>query len=230
MAVLITGSSSGLGLELAKHYVEQQVEVIGCSRSGAAINAPNFTDCKVDVSIENSVKEMFRDLSEKKINIDSVIHCAGISQASLAIMTSSKKAREIIDVNFLGMFMVTREAVKKMMLRNFGRIVLISSVNVPLHSKGGCIYNASKAAAENLMKTLTTECGSFDITFNSLGLSIIKNTGMASELNSKAAEEKRSQLDKPTDLDISDITHAIDFFTHKSAGKISAQTLYLGAP
>lgn len=230
MAILITGSSSGLGLELAKYYIEQQLEVVGCSRSGTPVNAPNFTDYKVNVSVENSIMDMFHDISDKKINIDTVIHCAGISQASLAIMTSSKKAREILDVNFLGMFVVTREVVKKMMLRGFGRIVLISSVNVPLHSKGGCIYNASKAAAENLMKTMTTEFGSLDITFNSLGLSIIKDTGMASELNSKAAKEKRDQLDKPIDLNISDITHAIDFFTHKNAGKVSGQTLYLGAP
>lgn len=230
MAILITGSSSGLGLELAKYYVDRQTEIIGCSRSGTPISAPNFTDYKVDVSIENSIMDMFHDLSEKKVNIDILIHCAGISQASLAIMTSSKKAREILDVNFLGMFMVTREAVKKMMLRRFGRIVLISSVNVPLHSKGGCIYNASKAAAENLMETMTTELGSLDITFNSLGLSMVKDIGMASELSSKAAEEKRSQLDKPLDLDISDITHGIDFFTHKNAGKVSGQTLYLGAP
>jgi len=230
MATLITGASRGLGFELTKAYIARDITVIGCSRSGADIEAPNFIDYKADVANEHEVKTMFKELSKSKVEIDTIIHSAGLSQSSLAIMTSADKASDIIDVNFLGTFLVTREGIKKMMQTGYGRIISISSVNVPLHSPGGSIYNSTKAAIENLMQTLTSEYGHMDITFNSLGLSIVKDSGMAKGLSDKAAQEKRDKLGKPVDLEISEVVHAIDFLSDSRAAKVSGQTIYMGAP
>ena len=80
------------------------------------------------------------------------------------------------------------------------------------------------------MKTLTSELGQMDITFNSLGLSIVKESGMSNSLSEAASQEKRSQLDKPDDLDVTEIVHALDFLVHPAAAKVSGQTIYLGAP
>lgn len=230
MAILITGASNGLGNALVKTYLARGETVIGCSRSGANFDTPNYHDRRLDITNEPAVKALFRELGQQKVVIRTLIHSAGLSQSSIAMMTSAQHARNIMDVNFTGTFLITREAIKDMMRHQYGRIISISSVNVPLHSRGSSVYNASKAATENLMKTLTSELGHIDITFNSLGLSIVKDSGMAQQLSDAAAKEKRSCLDKPADLDIEDVVHALDFFSHSSAAKVSGQTLYLGAP
>lgn len=230
MAMLITGASQGLGHNLIRTYLARGETVIGCSRRGAKFDSPNYIDHRIDVTNDTEVKDLFRGLGRRKIKVQKLIHSAGISQSTLALMTSAEAARNIMNVNFTGTFLITREAIKHMMRTQFGRIVTISSVNVPLHSRGGSIYNASKAAAENLMKTLTSELSQMDITFNSLGLSIVKESGMSNDLSEAASEEKRAQLDKPDDLDITEIVHALDFLVHPAAAKVSGQTIYLGAP
>lgn len=229
-SVLITGASKGLGLSIAKAMTDRGDSVVGFSRSESSLDLPNYTHIQGDVTDEQAVKGLFKTLREKKINVDRVVHSAGLAQNSLALVTASEEARHIMDVNFLGTFLVSKHATRAMMRRRFGRIVVLSSINVPLHSRGGSIYNSSKAACESLMRTLTSEAGAMDITYNALGLSIVADTGMADGLTEEAAQEKRVHLDKTGDLSVHEVVNALDFLLGELAAKISGQTIIFGAP
>ncbi|MFP5458684.1 MAG: SDR family NAD(P)-dependent oxidoreductase, partial [Bacteriovoracia bacterium] len=61
---VITGSSSGLGLAMAVHLLEQGWNVAGGSRSGTEIDHENFYDLELDVTDEAAVEEFYRTLAE----------------------------------------------------------------------------------------------------------------------------------------------------------------------
>ena len=115
-----------------------------------------------------------------------------------------------------------------MQKNNFGRIVNLSSINVPLVSKGSALYNASKAGMDVLGQTLSAECIGYDITINTIGISLVEKTNMFNQLNEKELKIKKSQLLKPTPIKTNEIMAAINFLCSEDAKNITAQTIYFG--
>lgn len=227
-SILVTGSSRGLGKSLAEAYLSMGMKVFGCSRNPAAIEHQNYRHFTLDITDEQSVVAMFKEIYSLKTRLDLTINNAGITQASLGILTNADAAREIINTNVLGTFLVTREALKLMQRQRYGRIVNFSSINVPQGSVGSSLYSASKAALESMALTLSRENAKVDITINTIGLSLVDKTGMLGSLSPKAVTEKQSLLVKPELLNVEEIIHAIDFFSSPLAKNISAQTIYFG--
>lgn len=225
---LVTGTSRGIGHNLAKAFCERGHSVIGCSRSNADISHSNYQHFQIDICEEKSVQGMFADLARDKCPLDILINNAGLSQSSPALFTTQELAQEIVSVNLIAAFVMAREALKLMKRRKFGRIINFTSINVPLASSGSSIYNASKAALGVLSETLARELSGDDITVNTLGLSLVTGSGMASELSQDARQEKLQALAKPVLLEIDEIIHAIEFLSAPEAKNISGQTLYFG--
>jgi 3-oxoacyl-[acyl-carrier protein] reductase len=227
--ILVTGSSRGLGQALARDLLDRGDQVIGCSRSCASIEHENYRHFIADVADDSSVREMFRGVSAAG-GLHVLVNNAGVGQASLAVLTSAADAELLLRVNLLGAFLVSREAIKVMKRSRFGRIIHFSSVNARLGSIGSAIYNATKAAVENLALSLARECAADDITINALGLSLVEGTGMLEGLSSKAAAAKQQALAKPQPLTAAEILHAVDFLSAPQARNITGQTLYFGGP
>ena len=230
MAFLITGASRGVGAGIVELLLERGDSVIGCARSTVDRDHPNYTHIQADVSNEDDVKRLFKNIRSEKADIDTVVNCAGVAQQQLAIATPAAQVSDILKANVLGTFLVSKYAIKTMMRSGFGRIISLSSINVKLNSKGSTAYNASKAAIESLMDGLSSEVKGMDITFNALGLSIVADSGMENDLSEDAYKDKMANLRKPGAMTCDEILHAIDFLRSPSASKISGQTIYFGAP
>ena len=226
--VLITGTSRGLGEALAHAYLAAGEQVVGCSRGAATIAHENYHHFCVDIADERSISEMFSSIRTAKLVPRLLVNNAGVVQSSLATITSAQVAKHIISINLLGNFLICREAMKLMQRHRFGRIVNFSSINVPLGSVGSAIYNATKAGLEAMGHSLANECKSYDITVNTIGLSLVANTGMADSLSGAAHSEKQAQLMKPKLLTTEEVLAAINFFASAQAKNITGQLLYFG--
>ena len=226
--VMITGSSRGLGSALAKAYLAAGEQVLGCSRGAASIEHSNYRHYTVNVSDELSISKMFADMRDSKLVPRLLVNNAALAQKSLATFTSSQTAKEILDVNLLGTFLICRETLKLMQRHGFGRIVNLSSINVPLASVGSSLYNATKAGLDAMGHSLANECKTYDITVNSIGLSLVADTGMSESLNEAVLAAKQKQLLKPKLLETAEIFAAINFFASKEARNITGQLLYFG--
>lgn len=226
--VLVTGASRGLGRGLVERLLDAGRTVAGCSRQSSDIEHSNYTHYVVDISDEPSVVAMFRDIAALRVPLTLLVNNAGVSQASLGILTRATNAEAIIRTNLLGTFFVSREAIKLMQRQKYGRIVNFSSINVPLGSVGSSLYNASKAGVEAFSNVLARECGNADITINTLGLSLVSNSGMLGALGEKAMSAKQSNMLKPKVLEIDEILHAVNFFASPLASNLTCQTLYFG--
>lgn len=227
-AILITGSSQGLGRALVESFLARGYFVYGCSRRPSTFIGERYRHFEVDVGDEAAVAAMFKEIATNKMRLALVVNNAGLTQASLAILTRVADAENIIRTNLLGSFLVSRAAMKLMQRQRFGRIVNFSSINVPLGSTGSAVYNACKAGVDAMSKTLTRECQGLDITINTLGLSVVANTGMVSALEPRALEEKKLGLVKRDLLSVDEIVHALVFLQSPMAKNISSQTIYFG--
>ena len=226
--ILVTGASRGLGRGLVERYLSDGATVAGCARQASDIDHPNYTHFVTDIRDEASVVSMFKGVAALKAPLRLLINNAGTSQASLGILTRGSTAQEIVQTNLLGTFFVSREALKLMQRHKKGRIVNFSSINVPLGSTGSSLYNATKAGVEAMSHVLARECGSVDITINTLGLSLVGNSGMLGALGEKAVAAKQSNMLKPEVLDLDEIVHSINFFASPLARNLTCQTLYFG--
>jgi len=226
--IFITGTSHGLGYELAKHYLDIGCSVYGCSRKDLNLAHSNYKHFILDIRNPLDVSAMFNTIKKMGRPIEILINNAGISQTSLTIATPDEVALNIIQTNLLGTYFVTRGALKEMLRSNYGRIINFSSINLPQGSIGSAVYNASKAGIDGLTASLSREFGRTDITINTIGLSLVSNSGMLNELSEKALLLKKGQLIKGEILNIEEIIHAIDFFASPVSKNITCQKLYFG--
>ena len=128
--ILITGSRVGIGQYLARYYVERGAQVVGCSRQPVEHELDSYTHFCLDVADESAVKEMFTAVNEKFGRLDILINNAGAGSMNHFLLTPVTTVRRLMDVNYIGTFLCSREAAKIMRMNNYGRIVNMSSVAV----------------------------------------------------------------------------------------------------
>ena len=135
--------------------------------------------------------------------------------------------KDIINTNFIGTILFSRESAKLMKRNQFGRIVNIVSVDTPLKLEGTAIYAASKAAVVNFTEIIAKELSAYNITINSVGPAPIKT-----DLIQGISEKKfTSMLDKQAIKrysEFNDISNVIDFFVQRQSDFVTGQVIYLG--
>jgi 3-oxoacyl-[acyl-carrier protein] reductase len=158
--ILITGTSRGIGRYLLEQFDGQYI--YGCTRDTS------------DVSSEVDVLRMFNYIIEDSGKIDILINNAGVASMNSSLLTTCEKAMQIINTNFIGTFLCSREAAKIMLKQKYGRIINISSIGVGLDIPGEAVYLASKAAIETLTKVMAKELNGTGITVNCIRPGIVE--------------------------------------------------------
>jgi 3-oxoacyl-[acyl-carrier protein] reductase len=143
------------------------------------------------------------------------------------LLTSATKTREIMDTNFIGTFLMCREAGRLMKKNNFGRIVNLVSVATPLRLEGEAIYAASKAAVISFTQVIAKELASFGITANAVG-----PTPIETDLIKSVPKEKLDHLISLQAIKragtFGDVTNVIDFLIRPESDFITGQVIFLG--
>jgi 3-oxoacyl-[acyl-carrier protein] reductase len=173
---LITGSSRGIGAELALRLAADGFKVV-VNYAGSAGAAQGVADrikaaggeaiaAKADVADPAAVIAMF-DAAEKAFGgIDVVVNCAGVLKLAKVAEFDDKIFDQTVAINLKGTFNFCREAAKR--LRNGGRIINFSSsvIGVRLPTYG--VYIATKAAVEGLTQVLAQEMRGRGISVNAV--------------------------------------------------------------
>jgi 3-oxoacyl-[acyl-carrier protein] reductase len=226
--MVISGTSRGIGYELALHYSKMGFNVIGCSRSKCNLKHKNYSHFEVDISDELQVKYFFKEIRSRYGRLDYLINNAAInSSLSLVTLVPFSSAEETLKINFLGTFLMSREALKIMMKNSFGRIVNFGSMAVKHEERGEAIYSASKAAVCTFTKILAKEVSKFGITCNIVSPSAI-DTDLMKNINYEAL---KSVLDRNAITELgsfNDVINLIDWIISPKAATITGQNIYLG--
>ena len=225
--MLITGARKGIGRHLAEHYLSQGYSVVGCSRKTSTLNHDRYAHFQLDVADEHGVKQMFTEIAATHDRLDILINNAGIASMNHVLLTSAAKAREIIDTNFIGTFLMCREAARLMKRNQFGRIVNFASVATPLKLEGEAVYAASKAAVISFTQVAAKELASLGITVNAIG-----PTPIDTDLIKSVPREKLDQLVSLQAIKrrgtFDDVTNLVDFLIRRESDFITGQVIFLG--
>lgn len=225
--LVITGTRKGIGLSLAQHYLEQGWRVVGCSRGDGSIEHTNYSHYSLDVSDEQAVISMARDIKKAHGHIDALVNNAGIASMNHALLTPGETVNRILQTNVIGTFLFCREMAKLMRKSDAPRIVNFTTVAHPLNLEGEAIYAASKAAVESLTRILSRELAELKITVNAIGptpidTDLIKGVPPA-KMDALIARQALPRLGQ-----VSDVINAIDFFIAPQSDFITGQIIYLG--
>ena len=232
---IISGSSRGIGKALSQHYLGCGDIVVGCARSTSDIAHENYRHFILDINDEKAVVSMVRAAKKEFGKIDICLNNAGMASMNHILTTSYESAKRLVDVNFLGAFLLSREAAKAMISAKIsnknsatsGVIINLSSVAAPLCLEGEAIYAASKAACENLTKTMAKELASYSIRVNAIALTPVQTDLIKAVPKDKIKALLEQQAIKRFG-EFDDIINVIDFFISQKSDFITGQIITLG--
>lgn len=164
MKVVISGASSGIGLALARHYLERGATVAALARRGDLLQAlaaefPDKVYCyTLDVRDAPAIQQAASDFMARVGVPDIVIANAGVSRGTLTEYVEDEEVfQNIMDINVLGMVKTFQPFLAAMRNVRHGTLVGISSVAGFRGLPGSGAYSASKAAAISYMESLRVE-------------------------------------------------------------------------
>lgn len=224
---LVTGASRGIGLLIAQHFIKKGYSVIGFSRKPHDLFCPEYRHYEVDISDAASVKRAFVAIAKEQGRVDVLVNNASVLTSQYAMILPPANAAAMVSVNLLGAFYVAREAARLMSKEKYGRIVNISSMAVCLEPQGDSMYAATKAGSETMTNILAKELARYNITCNSLAVSVFQ-TDMLDRIPRDKIESVIAGLTLPRFANEDDILNVIDFFVSERSSYITAQTIHLG--
>jgi hypothetical protein len=162
--VVVSGASSGIGLALARHYLERGATVAALARRGELLQtlATEFPDrvfrYALDVRDAAAIRAAANDFTARAGPPDVVIANAGVSTGTLTEYAEDEEVfRDIMDINVLGMMHTFQPFVAQMRAAQRGTLVGIASVAGFRGLPGAGAYSASKAAAISYLESLRVE-------------------------------------------------------------------------
>ncbi|MFD8914481.1 SDR family oxidoreductase [Streptomyces sp. NPDC059575] len=173
---LVTGSSRGIGLALARGLAEAGCTVVlngrdadRLARAAAELPGDRVHTAVFDVTDGPAVAAGIADVEERVGPLDIVVNNAGVQlRAPLTEFTDSDW-RHVLDTNLTSAFLVGREAARRMTERGHGKIVNICSLQSEVVRPGIAPYAAAKGALKMLTKGMCADWGPYGIQVNGLG-------------------------------------------------------------
>jgi NAD(P)-dependent dehydrogenase (short-subunit alcohol dehydrogenase family) len=161
-SVLITGCSSGFGLETARYFLERDWQVVATMRTLREVDLPRSDRLRtlaLDVTDPASIREAVNAAGP----IDVLVNNAGIGVLNALEGTPMDVAREVFETNTLGTIAMTQAVLPQFRARKEGVVVNVtSSVTLrPLHLLS--VYTASKAAVNAFSESVALELEPFNV-------------------------------------------------------------------
>ncbi|CAA6822634.1 MAG: Putative NAD(P)-dependent oxidoreductase EC-YbbO [uncultured Sulfurovum sp.] len=192
--IIITGCSSGIGLETAKYLKERFISVYPTSRNledVEMLKALGFDNAMLlDVRDATHIERVIQTVMQKEKKIDVWFNNAGYGQPGMIEDIPTNVLQEQFETNVFGLHECTRQILPIMKAQGYGKIIQHSSVLGLISLAGRGAYNASKYAIEGLTDTLRIELQGTSI------YPVLLNTGpISSDFRKNALEKLQNNID-----------------------------------
>ena len=229
--VLITGATGGIGNELVKKFVALGANVLGTGTKAEKLDLikkkySNIKVKKFDIADHTRIEEFIDNVTLELGGLDILINNAGTNIDNLSLRMKDEEWKKVIDINLTSTFLLSKNAIKKMLKNKFGRIVNITSVVGHTGNLGQSNYSASKAAIIGMSKSLAIEYAKKNITINCVSPGFI-----ISDMTMNIAEKVKLYLTSRIPMGKlgtgEDVSNCVAFLSSDQASYITGETMHV---
>lgn len=231
---LITGATRGIGKEITIQLANEGYDIsLNCRKENEEviklkeeIESKNVKCILVqgDVASFEDCEKMAKETIENLGSIDVLVNNAGITKDGLLMRMKKEDFTDVIDVNLVGTFNMTRNVIPAMVKQKSGRVINIASVVGVVGNAGQTNYSASKAGIIGFTKSLAKEVASRNILVNAVAPGFIA-TDMTSVLSEKVQEGINDQIPLKKMGSAQDVAKAVKFLASEDSSYITGQVL-----
>ena len=195
--IILTGATGAIGGEILNKLYKCNSKIIATGSNQEKLNKikdkyKNIIVKRMDISDHSKIESFIEECNELFQNkIDILINNAGITRDNLTIRMKDEEWNDVINLNLTSTFMLSKNAIKKMLKNKNGKIINISSVVGHTGNIGQSNYAASKAGMIGMSKSLAQEYGKKNIKINCISPGYIK-----SEMTDKISDDFKKNLEK----------------------------------
>ena len=230
----ITGATRGIGiaiaLELAKegynialNYRTENEALESLKKEISEIGVECYP-VQGDVSKAEDSERMTKEIIEHFEQIDVLVNNAGITKDNLILRMKEEEFTDVINVNLVGTFNITKNVIKYMTKKRYGKIINLSSVVGISGNAGQSNYAASKAGIIGFTKSIAKELASRNITANAVAPGFIQ-TDMTNVLKDEIKEAIEGTIPLKRLGTAEDVAKVVKFLASDESSYITGQVI-----
>lgn len=230
----ITGATRGIGraiaLELAKEgynialNYRTENEALETLKKEISELGVECYPVQGDVSKAEDSERMTKEIIEHFEQIDVLVNNAGITKDNLILRMKEEEFTDVINVNLVGTFNITKNVIKYMTKKRYGKIINLSSVVGISGNAGQSNYAASKAGIIGFTKSIAKELASRNITANAVAPGFIQ-TDMTNVLKDEIKEAIEGTIPLKRLGTAEDVAKVVKFLASEESSYITGQVI-----
>ena len=229
---LITGATGGIGMSIARKMKQFGVKLIlsGTKKNILAdLSSELGSDVKTivtDLSNKDDITFLAKEAEETFGKLDLLVNNAGITADTLFLRMKDEDWDRVIDINLSAAMRLTKQIIRGMLKRKYGRIIFISSIVGHTGNAGQSNYSASKSGLIGLTKSIALEVAGRGITCNLIAPGFI-----SSPMTDRLSEDQKNNIIKNIPVNrlgnADDVSNGCVYLASDEASFITGTTLHI---
>jgi len=234
MAYVVTGANRGIGKAIMFGVAQQGKDIVACVRNKSRY-VDDFNaiakECGVqifvvecDLTDKGAIDTCWQQIENLDVNVEGLINCAGVLSLKPVLFTEYEDVEYTFRVNYFAPFLMSKYAAEYMVRRGRGAIINISSMASLGSQPGGAAYDASKAALNQLTKTMAQELAPFSIRVNAVACGPV-NTEMFVGMSDKEKGKLMKAIAMKRAAEPQEIARTVLFLLSEDSSYITGQII-----
>lgn len=194
MTIIITGTSTGIGLALAEYFGKKGHQVYGLSRKNT--ESDFFKTIPTDITNHSQVEHAISEILKKEKRIDLLINNAGMGMVGAVEDSKKEEILKLFNLNLVGAVQMMTGVLPKMREQKSGKIINISSIGSEMGLPFRGFYSASKSALDKVTEAIRYEVSPWKIDVCTLHLGDIKTKIAENRVKTEVSEPYKKTFEK----------------------------------